>query len=528
MTRMLQTLAAAIVSLAAVTIPFRLAAQEQTGNFRRYKLIDIGTFGGPESYIVPFDTLGSPNQINGRGAAVGGSATSIPTTAVSNGFICGGVSGAVPFVNHAFEWQSGVIKNLPSLGGPGHCSVATGVNAYAEVAGQAEIGRVDPVLGIDELRAVVWKNGHITNLGTFGGAHSLATTINNRGQVVGTALNKIPDPFSFIDFMLAGSSNGTQARAFLWEGGPLQDLGTLGGNDASANLVNDRGQIAGTSYTNDRANSTTGLPTFHPFLWDHGTMTDLGTLGGTFSAVNALNNRGEVVGLSSLEDDQVFHAFLWTPSEGLQDLQTLGGDFAEATEINEAGEVVGWSFTPGDRATHAFLWRKGELTDLGTVGSDPCSQDAAINSAGQIVGKSQGSDCSTPLHAFLWEKGGPMVDLNALIPAGSSLHLVWGLAINNHGEVTGIGLPSGCAPEGFLTCGHAFVLIPVCADGNEGCADAPLDPSVVAQSRGASGVVPKPVTAEELATFKERLARMAGRNRRFGLWPTRQFQPSHE
>jgi hypothetical protein len=146
---MLQTLAA-ILSLAAVTIPFRLAAQEQSGNFRRYKLIDIGTFGGPESYIVPFDTLGSPNQINGMGEAVGGSATSIPTTPVSNVFICGGVSGAVPFVNHAFEWQNSAVRDLGSLGGPGNsnCSVATGINAKGDTAGQSEIWHRRSGIGI--------------------------------------------------------------------------------------------------------------------------------------------------------------------------------------------------------------------------------------------------------------------------------------------------------------------------------------------------------------------------------------------
>ena len=511
----------AITLFAGLALPVQLHAQKQTADFRHYKLIDIGTFRGPESYIVPFDTLGSPNQINGRGTAVGGSATLIPTTAVSNGFICGGVSGAVPFVNHAFEWQNGILTDLRSLTRPSNCSVATGVNANGVVAGQSEISIVDPVLGIDELRAVVWKKGQITNLGTFGGAHSLATTINNRGQVVGMALNKVPDPFSFINFMLAGSSKGTQARAFLWEGGPLQDLGTLGGNDAFANLVNDRGQIAGTSYTNNMPNSVTGFPTVDPFLWDHGTMVDLGSLGGTLAAVNALNNRGEVVGLSFLEGDQTFHAFLWTPSGGLQDLPTLGGDFGEATEINEDGDVVGWSTTPGDHALHSFLWRKGEVTDLGTVGSDPCSEDASINSAGQIVGDSLGSDCNTRLHAFLWENGGPMVDLNSLIPTGSGLHLVWGLAINDRGEIIGIGLPSGCAPEGFLTCGHSFVLIPVCAGGNEGCADAPLDPVVVAQSRVTSGTAPKTMMGEETATLKEKIIRITGRNRGFWFWPRR-------
>jgi uncharacterized membrane protein len=160
--RLISVIAIAVFTL--LTGSTSLAAQDATApankaQHHHYKLIDIGTFGGPESYINPFDTLGSPNQINGRGTAVGGSATSIPTTSVSNFFICGGASGAVPFVNHAFEWQNGVVTDLRSLGRPSNCSVATGINANGEIAGQSEIGIVDPVLGIDELRAVVWKNG---------------------------------------------------------------------------------------------------------------------------------------------------------------------------------------------------------------------------------------------------------------------------------------------------------------------------------------------------------------------------------
>jgi probable HAF family extracellular repeat protein len=77
----------------------------------------------------------------------------------------------------------------------------------------------------------------ILDLGTFGGYESSSFSINDRGQVVGFALNATPDPFSMFDFPILGSAGGTQTRAFLWdEKSGMQDLGTLGGPDAEALL----------------------------------------------------------------------------------------------------------------------------------------------------------------------------------------------------------------------------------------------------------------------------------------------------
>ena len=76
--------------------------------------------------------------------------------------------------------------------------------------------------------------------------------------------------------------------------------------------MNERGQVAGTSYTNTTQNPTTKVPTVDPFLWtkDKG-MVDLGTLGGNSGGPNALNNRGQVIGISNLAGDQISHPFLW-------------------------------------------------------------------------------------------------------------------------------------------------------------------------------------------------------------------------
>ena len=63
--------------------------------------------------------------------------------------------------------------------------------------------------------------------------------------------------------------------------------------------------------------------------------------------------------------------------------------------------------------------------------------------------------------AFLWEKGGPMVDLNNLVPANSALELVDTYYISDRGEIAGEGVPRGVPFGDIETRGHLFLLIPV-------------------------------------------------------------------
>jgi probable HAF family extracellular repeat protein len=447
-----------VVSLfAALVMPVCIAAQDNPSPDNRhkhhmYKLIDLGTFGGP---ISGFTSAPVAQVLNNSGIASGFAETTTPDPYAPNCFE------ADCLIAHAFRWKNNRLTDLGSLASNNN-SFPNWINDRGVIVGLSENGEIDPTTGFPEGDAVLWdENGRIVDLGTFGGTQSQANGVNNRGQVVGAALNNIPDPFEaslvvtpFFYLMFPGT---TQVHAFLWQNGVKQDLGTLGtGTDSVAVFVNRSGQVAGQSFTNSTPNQITdscgtNVPTLDPFIWDRNTgMVDLGTLGGTCGFPRAFNNRGQVTGQSNLAGDVNFHAFLWTRGV-MTDLGTLGGNTSSPRWMNDAGEVVGRADIPGSQTRHGFLWKRGVMTDLGVVAGDPCSTAYGINASGQIVGVS--SPCGQSGHGFLWENGGPIVDLQTLVLPGSDLTIAEVFYINDRGEIAGFGtLPNGDQ--------HALVLIP--------------------------------------------------------------------
>jgi len=423
------------MTLLAVAIPVQLAAQEiaelhHPHQYHHYQLVDPGTFGGPQS--LQYIYAPARGVLNNSGALGGWADTStIDPLCFFDYPDC--------YAAHAFVWQNGSKTDLGVLPG-GTNSQVNWIAASGLTAGEADNGQMDPLLGGPQLRGTFWgHDGTITDVGALPGTYFAYTSaVNSRGQVVGQALNTIPDPYSIY-------GQGYQARAFLWDSKKgMQDLGTLGGTDAFATAINDQGQVLGWSYTNSvpspicAAQSpapAAAVLTTSSFIWDKKNgMRDIGGLGGTCTLANDLNDHGQIVGGSSLTGDTQFHPFVWEAATGVTDLLgASNGNLGIAFSISSSGVVVG--VTCDSVTCYAVLWRKSggkwQRTDLST--SADAAYASSINSSEQVVGQ---NSCQDFCRAFLWEDGGPLVDLNTLVPPNSGLLLVEPGQINDRGEIS--------------------------------------------------------------------------------------------
>lgn len=335
--------------------------------------------------------------------------------------------------------------DIGTLGGAN--SVAWAVNASGQFVGRSYTG--------SEHHAYSYSGGVMTDLGTLPGTmgvmwNSEAFGINDSGQIVGGSL--AIDPGTML----------TTTHAFLYSGGVMTDLGTGGAFESEAHDINNNGDVVGL---------LNGLPgnLAHAFLYSGGVMTDLGVLPGVPAArvsnALAINDSGQIVGRAATISYD-YHAFLYS-SGVMTDLGTLGGATSEAVAINNAGQIVGHSTIAGG-FTRAFLYEGGVMTSLGTLGGNN-SWATGIDSYGQIVGYS--NTVAGPVHAFLF-RDGLMHDLGHM---GGDISQAY--AIGDGGRVVGTAYTAGGQEHGFYydLCSHDGVLdiFEQCDDGNptdgDGC-----------------------------------------------------------
>ena len=244
-------------------------------------------------------------------------------------------------------------------------------------------------------------------------------------------------------------------------------LGTLGGTSGNPQTepeaINASGQVTGFSYTSTvitepckthyKPPRTCSFHPQHAFLYSNGTITDLGSLGGTDQGSTgfAINRSGEVAGLSGTTTSGVTHAALWTGTTTV-DLGALAplssGSWSAAFGINDSGQVVGgWAPSQSTRGTesHPWLYSNGTMTSLPVPSglTAPSCEAIAINNSGQILGNCTTASGVGP--AVLWQNG----TVTTLATLGG-LHVTYATAINNNGQIVGYGTTSTGASDGFL------------------------------------------------------------------------------
>jgi probable HAF family extracellular repeat protein len=358
------------------------------------------------------------------------------------------------------------IELLDSLGGTN--SRANGITDRGWITGYSNLA------GDGSRHAVLWRKGRLKDLETLGGPNSnvVFPMKSNRGIVVGIAQTDEPDPeqenWSCRDFFTGPNRTGFRCVGFVWEDEEMRPLKTLGGTHGFAAGANNRGDVVGWAETTVRDPDNCVLPQkfqFHAVIW-RGGRGDPRQLppypGDTSSAATAINDRGQIVGISGICDQAVGRftakrAVIWEGGR-VEALGDIGGPhWNTPTSISQRGDVVGFLSQPGDDPNNpqlrAFLWtRQRGIENLGVVPGDATSQAWGVNEDRQVVGSS--IDGAGQSRAFLWTRELGIRALKDFAPDFAG-RLVNAQDVDEHGRIV------GRATEPATGAQVAFVATPV-------------------------------------------------------------------
>jgi probable HAF family extracellular repeat protein len=388
---------------------------------------------------------------------------------------------------HPLTAQTGLVTQPPryyvfNLGSPGGGAVAAAasINNAGWISGSA----LQP--GNTNGHAELWL-GTPVDLGTLGGPNSAVgwPNKNNNGMIAGISetadMNLLGEDWS-CGLAFFPSITNHICLGFLWQDGVMSPLPPLpGGLNSFAAAVNNRGQVVGWA-ENSLHESTCVHPQvlqFEAVIWGPGSgqMAELPPFPGDLDgAATAINDRGDVVGISGICDQAVGrfsakHAVLWQKAVPIN-LGNFDGGVAwnTPTAINNDTQIVGFANLPdtpaGDFNPVAFLWtREHGFQKLPPIGTDTNNIAWGINNKGQIVGQSG-------QRAFLYDDS-VMSDLNSLIQPNSSLYLQLANDINDLGEIVGFAQDTASGQT------VAFLAVPVYGNGQSAASGSANSRNVV-------------------------------------------------
>lgn len=361
--------------------------------------VSAGPYVPSEPFITAFVNLSGNSAGSGGGApppAHGYMITDLgppPAGGVSSGPIAINDKGHI--AGSYWDWDSTDIGNLPSTVLP---------------------------------HAFIWKtslNGQMEDLGDLGGGQAEAFDMNLSDQIVGISLKAV--------------TTGSQyAHAFSWKSGKMTDLNNYLGIDPPKEMsfaygINDQGQIAGYLIHPPDTNP----PPFYAegFVFIKNSQETNVTQLSLTQIPRAINNAG-LAGGSDLQEP-----FLWQNGQTMSLTNLPGSLSGYISRINNLGQAVGSSGPvgfPGFENGYAALWQNGNVTNPDTTGN--FSAAYGINDLGTVVGfvwTNSGGEYTSG-HAVLWQSTNAY-DLNAYIPTNSGWVLLGAGAINNKGQIVGVG-----------------------------------------------------------------------------------------
>jgi probable HAF family extracellular repeat protein len=285
---------------------------------------------------------------------------------------------------------------------------------------------------------------------TLDSVYSIANAINDNEQIVGNTRTALGSPMV----------------AFSYNGNTFNSIGT----EHTAQGINQLGQVAGSQVKINpcgrRANGT------NPAIYD------LNTQSWSVADITTFRSRGRrkciYAGLMRLTDindsgiaigNRTFSGLINTIQPFILPPDVQAAEFfpvpygGTAAAINNLNHIVGRTGSRflGFKSSrtvynHAYFYdyNNADFVDLGTLSGavDSVSSASDINESDQVVGSSTLFEVvNTRLvpgiaHAFIWENG-TMTDLNDLIPPNTGWVLVSATAINDNGDIVGLGIKNG-------------------------------------------------------------------------------------